>query len=261
MPFRSMNERLMFGEHLYCNGDYLRAVDEFLFCGNSDSVKARIAFCYLKLDSLPAADRVVNSIGDDTLRDLLLTHTLFTLVRGKEYGRLAHSSDGGRARGTDTREQFLRLAAYAKFMLNECLDCSDGDAFLFSPGVNDTIAAYNLERAALKYKNPLLAVGLSALVPGLGKIYTGDVSDGVTGFLITGLLGYATWQNIENGHALRAAMTGAAAAFFYGGAVYGSYVSAHMHNARLFANLTLRFDAFFAGNNYFITAPELIRCR
>lgn len=81
----------------------------------------------------------------------------------------------------------------------------------------------------LKYKNrsPLLAAAMSAVVPGAGKIYAGDLSSGVSTMLIVGALGAMTAESIVKLGIKDWRSISLASIFglFYIGNIYGSYLS------------------------------------
>ena len=86
-----------------------------------------------------------------------------------------------------------------------------------------------LERqATLPRKSPWLAAGLSAVVPGLGRVYLGRWPDGLFSFLVVGLAGgFAAHGFSEDGRtSVRGWILGSTAALFYIGNVYGSAVGA-----------------------------------
>ncbi|MDD4644528.1 MAG: hypothetical protein PHY99_00905 [Bacteroidales bacterium] len=79
-----------------------------------------------------------------------------------------------------------------------------------------------------KQKSPALAGALSAVVPGLGKIYTGQTGSGVSAFLICGALGALSVENgMRDGwsHWSTLVFSGLFA-LFYAGNIYGSMISA-----------------------------------
>lgn len=89
---------------------------------------------------------------------------------------------------------------------------------------------YN-ERYYGKSKSPALAAAASALVPGLGKVYAGELAEGVSAFLTVGSLAAITAENWSR-HGIKNWKTilfGAAGAVFYIGNIYGSYVSVSIH--------------------------------
>ena len=85
-------------------------------------------------------------------------------------------------------------------------------------------------------KSPLLAAAASALVPGLGKIYAGQLGEGVSTFLITGAMGAITAEHwIKDGPKdwktiVPAVLTG----ILYIGNIYGSYMSVSIYNSHLY---------------------------
>ena len=83
------------------------------------------------------------------------------------------------------------------------------------------------ERLQLGRKNPWLAASLSALVPGAGKIYAGNLSEGVMSFVITAAMGALTAEHMikqgpEDWRSITfASLTG----LFYISNIFGSYFS------------------------------------
>ena len=85
-------------------------------------------------------------------------------------------------------------------------------------------------------KSPLLAAAASALIPGLGKIYAGQIGEGISTFLITGAMGGITAEHwIKDGPKnwktiVPAVITG----ILYIGNIYGSYMSVSIYNNNLY---------------------------
>ena len=88
------------------------------------------------------------------------------------------------------------------------------------------------ERYYGNIKNPALAAAASAVVPGLGKVYAGELAEGVASFLTVGSLAAITAENwSKNGFTnWKTLLFGAVGAAFYIGNIYGSYVSVSIHN-------------------------------
>jgi TM2 domain-containing membrane protein YozV len=82
---------------------------------------------------------------------------------------------------------------------------------------------------SLKYKNrsPLLAAAMSAVIPGAGKIYAGDLSSGVSTMLIVGALGAMTAESIVKLgiRDWRSISLASIFGLFYIGNIYGRYLS------------------------------------
>lgn len=84
-------------------------------------------------------------------------------------------------------------------------------------------------------KSPWLAAAASAVVPGLGKVYAGNVGEGVSSFLITGAMGAITAEHwIKDGPKnWKTIVPAVLTAVLYIGNIYGSYVSVSIYNNQL----------------------------
>jgi tetratricopeptide (TPR) repeat protein len=91
---------------------------------------------------------------------------------------------------------------------------------------------FALKGQSLRYKSPALAVGMSAVVPGLGKVYTGNWQDGLIAFII---VGSNAWQ-AYNGFSKKGVKSvngwifGSLATGFYFGNLFGSHKAAKTRN-------------------------------
>ena len=75
-------------------------------------------------------------------------------------------------------------------------------------------------------KSPLLAAGMSAMLPGAGRIYSGRFWDGLFGFITVGILANATYMNINMGNKWGTTFSAAAMLIFYCGEIIGAYRAA-----------------------------------
>ena len=92
-----------------------------------------------------------------------------------------------------------------------------------------TLAELRNTIANRKQHKPWLAAGLSALVPGLGKVYAGNLGEGVSALLLTGSMMAATAENWhkEGLKNWKTILFGTLSAVFYIGNIYGSAVTVH----------------------------------
>lgn len=76
-------------------------------------------------------------------------------------------------------------------------------------------------------KSPWLAAGMSAIVPGLGKLYAGQLGEGIASFLIVGSFMATTAENAykEGWGNWKTILFGGLSTIFYLGNIYGSAVS------------------------------------
>lgn len=84
-------------------------------------------------------------------------------------------------------------------------------------------------------KSPLLAAAASAVVPGLGKVYAGNIGEGVVSFLAVGALGAITAEHwVKDGPTdWKTIVPGVLCAGFYIGNIYGSYMSVSITNNKI----------------------------
>lgn len=85
--------------------------------------------------------------------------------------------------------------------------------------------------AARPVKQPWVAGTLSALVPGLGKVYAGNLGEGVAAFLVTGSLMAVTAENwVKDGPTnWKTIAAGLLSAVFYVGNIYGSVATVRVN--------------------------------
>ena len=93
----------------------------------------------------------------------------------------------------------------------------------------DEIYKYRYETPA---KSPWLAAAASAVVPGLGKVYAGNIGEGIASFLIVGALGAITAEHwVKDGPGnWKTIVPGIMCAGLYIGNIYGSYMSVSICN-------------------------------
>ena len=109
------------------------------------------------------------------------------------------------------------------------------DDFKLESAERDMMDIYE-RRYNTAQKSPWLAAAASALVPGLGKIYAGQIGEGISSFLVTGVMGGITAEHwIKDGPKdwktiVPAVLTG----ILYIGSIYGSYMSVSIYNNTLY---------------------------
>ena len=94
----------------------------------------------------------------------------------------------------------------------------ESDGRLVDPVVQSSIS--------VSRKSPLLAGLMSAILPGLGRIYAGRVLDGFMGMWMMYLVGNSAYNAIKNERPIAGPLFGIAAGFVYLGEVYGGWRAA-----------------------------------
>lgn len=88
------------------------------------------------------------------------------------------------------------------------------------------------------------------MVPGLGKVYTENYTDGLFAAILTGLFGYIAYTDFKADHKVRAWIFTGVSAFFYTGNIYGSVASAQIYNARIKFNFESDLHDFLEAFHY-----------
>jgi hypothetical protein len=77
------------------------------------------------------------------------------------------------------------------------------------------------------HSKAFLSAGLSALVPGLGRAYTGSWIDGLLGFTLFYLTANTGYKAYQDNLPIKAPLFIGAAFVIYGGEIFGAYRSAN----------------------------------
>ncbi len=98
-----------------------------------------------------------------------------------------------------------------------------------------------------KLKSPFLAAALSSVIPGLGKVYTGDYVDAVTAFIFVGGNTFQAYRGFKkNGSkSVFGWVFGSIAAGFYIGNIFGSAKAAIRFNNFKFYETKTKVDTYF----------------
>ncbi|MFO8053583.1 MAG: hypothetical protein R6U19_00275 [Bacteroidales bacterium] len=95
------------------------------------------------------------------------------------------------------------------------------------------------EIEAFKPRSKFLAAALSAIIPGLGKIYAGKTGEGVSAFLITGMLGGLTAENLvkDGVKDWKTILAGSIFTTYYIGNIWGSYFAVQMKREEFYGQI------------------------
>lgn len=90
-----------------------------------------------------------------------------------------------------------------------------------------------------RYKSPLIATGLSAIIPGAGKLYTKDWKDGIFSLLAIGSMAFQSYRGFAKYGTGRGSgwIYGSIGAVFYAGNIYGTHKAAKRYNSKLKENV------------------------
>jgi len=260
-PFHKLDNIRKFGDFLFCQGDYLRSFYEYgnyLKKENNDTLRFKIALAFQRMKrfdeaSVYFADMFFNSDFENESRNEYFK----TLFLAERFSEIEKYSKDNFYLPTDTLNVPKKLAVTA-FLFGDLLPDSSEFVRLFPSRRYAKMLDFYKRRKNLTVKNPYIAAGLSAFVPGLGKIYTENYGDGVTAFIFTSLLGYITYDNFRAGHSFRGWVFAGLTAWIYAGNVYGSFASAQIFNAKLRFDFKEEVKRFLEKVNYFLPSYKFL---
>jgi len=257
----SYKSRLKFGNHLYLEKDYLRASYEFreyLKYEDNDTIRFKFANCFYNIGRyLEAADNFKSIFYNSTIQDE---------SRLAYYKSLFFSGDFNLFRNSSRNEIYLpekylsevnRLYFTSFLMDNSVLPDTANFISAFPDSNKNDIRNFYIQKKFPQYKSPTTAALLSSVIPGLGKIYVGNITDGLTSFLVTGVLTFLAIDNFNHKHSFRGWLFTGLGAFFYAGNIYGSAAAAQIFNAGVKFNFDNNVKLYFEKRNYFLPENNL----
>jgi TM2 domain-containing membrane protein YozV len=256
--------RLKFGNHLYKQKDYLRAIDEYNFYlkfNNNDTVEFKIAQSLFKMEKYFESS--------EKFKDLMNNLNLSDDAELGYYKSIFFIGDFNSFR-TQLNKNYhvpskyireINKLYYITYLFdNEILPDSSEFYESFNLVERKEICDFYNWKSDPPYKSPALAAVLSTIIPGLGKIYTEEYGDGITALLSVGLLSFLAYDNFKADHQFRAWLFTGLAAIFYAGNIYGSAASAQIYNAGIQFNFENDLNFYLNKNNYFLpTYNDLLR--
>lgn len=254
--FFSPLNRLKFGESLYKDKDYLRASNEFkeyLKVYSNDTVHFKFAKSFFEIGRFTeAADNFkglfFNSFLSEEAR-LMFYESNFFQNNFKTFRELTEQTNYQTIKYQNEIDR-LKLATY--FFDDSILPNENTLLKPFPDSSQSQLSKFYYQKKFPQHKNPVTAALLSALIPGAGKIYTGEIGDGITAFISTALSAYLAYTNFKADHQFRGWLFTGLTAFFYGGSIYGSAASAQIYNARVRFDFNSEVKVYFEQRNYFL---------
>ena len=227
-----------FADYLFTKGDFKYAAEEYtrlLFMNpDSDSVLVRLSQSYRRIMQYQNAYSVI--------RDHRPPHIQSKLVEQEYLSALIFQKDANAFNAAISRfnhlDSSMLLRARIEFSLlnrdwhaaNEIISSAEVSGFEWSEGYRNKVD----EVLAFRPKRPWLAGFYSAMIPGMGKIYSKNAKEGITSFLFVSALAYQSYRGFHKRGAksLTGWIYGGLSLGFYLGNIYGAQQSAKNYNAR-----------------------------
>jgi TM2 domain-containing membrane protein YozV len=245
-----------FADHLFCEKDYLRAVFEYEKLNSykrDDTLEFKIALAYSKMGKYDIAGEKFYQIR---------TNSVFSNVPRQEYYKSLFQSGNyeylqRNIRGEQSLE-FQRLLYLSYLFSENYLPSEEEFASKFPLTEKKDILDFYNQKKEPAYKSSLFSGLMSAIIPGSGKIYTGNYGDGIMAFLATSVFAFLSYDNFSAKHNFRGWLFAGIGLFFYAGNIYGSIAAAQLHNVRVDYEYNYKLNEYLQNKNYFL--PEYEFC-
>ncbi len=261
--FNSPENIRLFADFLFCDRDYLRAIDEYekyLSYSDEDTIRFKIALAFSAIGDQYNAIKNFNSLQETSkLYQISRIEELKSLFNLKQFSQLNSKANELNQLKSDYSDIAKKIVNISYLLNNESMPSEKIFLEPFDDQEKTIVQNFYFQKTNPDYKSEVLSGVYSAIIPGLGKIYTENYSDGITSFLLTGLFSYLAYTNFNNDHPVRAWIFTLAGAGFYAGNVYGSIASAQIFNAKINFDFINDVYSFIEEKKYFI--PEYDFCK
>jgi hypothetical protein len=230
--FLDFNNAIKFADYLYNSGQYQFAAEEYeraYFINPSyDSLETKILKSYRFTENYQAGIHFYETAHSDSLY-------YSSEINSIEYFKLLILQSSINKADTLLINS-KNLSPVTKINLELCLQILENKNITLLKSnysaqyINPKL--WELLNEKYMHKSPLLAISMSALIPGSGKIYTGNWKDGMATFFIIGLSAFNSYRGFsQKGIKSIYGWTFATISFgFYCGNLYGSFKSAKKYN-------------------------------
>lgn len=263
VDFNSPENIKLFADYLFCDRDYLRAIDEYEKYSNffdNDTIRFKIALAFSSMDEHTNALKNFNKLSEASqLYQLSQIEELKSFFKLKLFPQLSSKVSEIHNLKSEYSLNADKILNFSYLLNNYSIPSEKLFLEPFNDQEKPIVQNFYLRKTNPDYKSEILAGIYSAIIPGLGKIYTENYSDGITAFLITGIFSYLAYTNFEHKHLTRAWIFTAASAGFYAGNIYGSVASAQIFNVKVNFDFINDVNSFIEAKNYFI--PEYDFCK
>lgn len=231
----STDNLIQFGDYLYHNQEYSSAIREYkhaLFLDNSKTYYHLNLFnAYLKTGEYSKGIREYENLhpflisGNDSLE--MVYGKL--LIHAGEYPKLDTLVQFSSSLSDD---QKIFLSSSQKLMSGEWYKYKENKTTAPALIVPEYYQSIVTDIQTARYKSPYISLGLSAIVPGSGKMYSGYWRDGISSLMVIGLTAWQAYRGFtiyDNKNAYSWIFAGLSATFYISN-LYGSFKAAGMKN-------------------------------
>jgi len=256
----SPKNRLKFGNYLFADKDYLRAIDEFrayLKVEDYDTIRFKFSECFYRIGRYSeAAENYKSLFFHSQLSDEARLGYAKSLFFQKDFNNFRDYASTKEYLSSKYEKEIIRLEMISHFFDNSYLPDTNKFFAQFEDSNRTDVRKFYFMKKYPARKKPATAALLSSVIPGLGKIYTGEIGDGITSFITTSLLAYLSINNFNHDHKFRGWLFAGMTTFSYAGNIYGSAASAQIYNAGIKFNFDKDVKLYFERRNYFLPSED-----
>ena len=256
--FHSPKNIKLFADYLFCEGDYLRAIEQYELIKDqfaNDTINFKIMLGYSSLGLYQHSNEMLKTISCES--SLYPDACLFSLKNELLLDPKPIEYHQTSVFNSSQLKSFNRLLTISTLYADEPFVNKSDFILAFNSNQQKTVSLLYDYKFNPLYKSPPWAGIFSAIIPGSGKMYVGEWGDGITGLLLTSLFAYLAYDNFNANHDTRAWIFTGIGGFFYAGNIYGSIASAQIFNARIDFEFENGLKLFLEKENYFLSDYDL----
>jgi TM2 domain-containing membrane protein YozV len=257
----TLNNRIVFGNYLFCEKDYLRAIDEFNFVLKKrwdNMLQFKIGIAYYEMGRYSMAITEFQKVKSDTLFKKNADYEKFRSYYQLGNYDLLRNKIKKYSDKNGVEKNLNKLSLYTMLMDNSKLPAKSNYLSNFEVEEKYKIEQFYNWKSEPPYKSPTKGALMSAVIPGLGKIYANEIGDGITAFLLTGLFTYLAVDKFQNNHTASGWLYTSMAAFFYAGNIYGSATAVQNYNAGIKFDFESEVKFYLNEKNEYLPKPEIV---
>jgi hypothetical protein len=260
-PFFSLANRLKFAANLYEQKDFIRAFDEYrelLKSVPNDTLRLNAGLALRNIKRFGEAEDYFKGLFFfSELKDYAKLEFLKTEFIRADYNNF-YNLLNNKIYLPDTYKLKLERLSYFGLLVKKKSQLPDSGKFVsvFPVEEKNVIGDFYYQKQHPEIKNPLLAAALSTILPGAGKFYTEDYSDGAVALIFTGLFYGLAAHNFAKDKNLAGAVYAGIGLFFHAGSVYGSATSAQIYNAGKRLEFQSKLIDYAQNHKYFLPDTE-----
>lgn len=238
-----------FAEYLKQSGQYELAASEYerlvFMRPDSQELKYHLLDCYILANNLKQTIKRANQLQTDG-DSVIESYRVWALMKS---GNFPHATQILSSSSSLSAESGRYYQAWNLILQDKYREASvllkNQKTEGYTP--QSLMVDISCEGLGLPRRSPAVAGIFSAIVPGTGKMYSGEIKDGAIAFITIGLMSYQAYRGFKRDgkNSVYGWIFGSISTGFYLGNIYGATRSAKRFNERQKRNLKQRIEKDF----------------